>query len=125
MQALRDMTISIPEQQDFGRNLLTVCETDQYQKEYVQSFVAQWDKLIDWDMRAKSEGRFFVEILKAREKRKILDVVTGTVLHSVQLLKAGIDVTARMATPKCSPRHLKTAASAGSFCKLFMRTGVG
>jgi hypothetical protein len=76
--SLRDMAISIPEQQDFGQNPLTVRETDQYQKEYVQSFAAQWDQLIDCDARAKSEGRFFVEILKAREKTKILDVATGT-----------------------------------------------
>jgi SAM-dependent methyltransferase len=87
------MTISIPEQQDFGNDPLKVRDTDQYQKEYVESFVAKWDELIDWDARARTEGKFFVDVLKAREKEKILDVATGTGFHSVQLLKAGFDVT--------------------------------
>lgn len=87
------MTQISPEIQDFGRDPLKVRDTDQYQKEYIQSFVEKWDELIDWDARAKSEGKFFVEILKAREKEKILDVATGTGFHSVQLLQAGFDVT--------------------------------
>ena len=53
----------------------------------------KWDVLIDWEARADSEGRFFIDILKARDKQKILDVATGTGFHSVQLLKAGFDVT--------------------------------
>ena len=81
------------EKQDFGSNPLLVRETGHYQKEYIQTFVEKWDELIDWDARAKSEGRFFVDILKAREKVKILDVATGTGFHSVQLLKAGFAVT--------------------------------
>jgi len=87
------MTHTSPETQDFGSDPLKVRSTNQYQKEYVQSFVEKWDELIDWDARAASEGRFFVEILKARDKEKILDVATGTGFHSVQLLKAGFDVT--------------------------------
>ena len=87
------MNYSVPEKQDFGDEPLAVRDTEHYQKEYVNSFVDKWDELIDWEARAKSEGRFFVEILKAREKTKILDVATGTGFHSVQLLKAGFDVT--------------------------------
>jgi SAM-dependent methyltransferase len=68
-------------------------ETDLYQKQYVQSFVEKWDELIDWDARAAGEGQFFIDILKARGKHKVLDVATGTGFHSVQLLKAGFDVT--------------------------------
>ncbi len=79
--------------QDYGAEPLAVRDTEQYQKEYVQRFVEKWDALIDWDARARSEGQFFVEILKGREKKKILDVATGTGFHSVQLLKAGFDVT--------------------------------
>jgi SAM-dependent methyltransferase len=79
--------------QDFGNQPLEVRDTEHYQKEYVQRFVEKWDELIDWDARAKSEGQFFVEILKGREKVKILDVATGTGFHSVQLLKAGFEVT--------------------------------
>lgn len=79
--------------QDFGAAPLEVRDTEHYQREYVQSFVEKWDELIDWDARAGSEGQFFVDTLKAREKEKILDVATGTGFHSVQLLKAGFDVT--------------------------------
>ncbi len=87
------MTVPTSIKQDFGDNPLRVRDTEHYQQEYVQSFVNKWDELIDWEARAKSEGRFFVEILKAREKVKILDVATGTGFHSVQLLRAGFDVT--------------------------------
>jgi SAM-dependent methyltransferase len=87
------MSISEQRKQDFGDDPLEVRDTEHYQKEYVQSFVEKWDELIDWDARADSEGQFFVEILKGREKVKILDVATGTGFHSVQLLKSGFDVT--------------------------------
>jgi SAM-dependent methyltransferase len=80
-------------EQDYGENPLKARETNHYQKEYVQSFVEKWDELIDWDARADSEGKFFIDILKARGKQDILDVATGTGFHSVQLLKAGFDVT--------------------------------
>ena len=79
--------------QDYGDDPLLVRETDAYQKEYIQHFVEKWDELIDWEARASSEGRFFVDVLKARGKEKILDVATGTGFHSVQLAKAGFDVT--------------------------------
>jgi SAM-dependent methyltransferase len=79
--------------QDYGDNPLEVRETDQYRAEYVQSFVEKWDELIDWNARAESEGRFFIDVLKARGKHSVLDVACGTGFHSVQLLKAGFDVT--------------------------------
>jgi glycine/sarcosine N-methyltransferase len=86
-------------EQDYGDDPLKVRKTEHYQKEYVQSFVEKWDELIDWDARAKSEGQFFIDILldkkkkSSRRKLKVLDVATGTGFHSVQLLKAGFDVT--------------------------------
>lgn len=79
--------------QDHGKAPLESRETNLYQQEYVQSFVEKWDDLIDWDARAESEGQFFIDVLKSREKQKILDVATGTGFHSVQLLKAGFEVT--------------------------------
>lgn len=87
------MNISLKKNQNFGDDPLEVRDTEHYQEEYVQSFVEKWDELIDWNARASSEGQFFVDILKARGKEKILDVATGTGFHSVQLLKAGFDVT--------------------------------
>ncbi len=79
--------------QDYGSNPVAIRCTDHYQKEYVQSFVEKWDELIDWEARAESEGRFFIDVLSARGKTKVLDVATGTGFHSVQLRKAGFDVT--------------------------------
>lgn len=79
--------------QNYDDEPLNSRDTELYQQEYVQSFVEKWDELIDWNARAESEGQFFIDILKARDKHKILDVATGTGFHSVQLLKAGFDVT--------------------------------
>lgn len=85
-------TIEITEQ-EYGDEPLAVRETDHYVKEYVQGFVEKWDALIDWEARAESEGQFFIDILRARNKKTVLDVATGTGFHSVQLMKAGFDVT--------------------------------
>lgn len=60
--------------------------------EYVESFVDKWDELIDWEARAKSEGNFFIELLKDRGAESVLDVATGTGFHSVRLLNEGFDV---------------------------------
>ena len=79
--------------QDYGEDPQAVRDTEHYQKEYVRGFVEKWDELIDWDARAQSEGRFFVDILAGRGKKSVLDVATGTGFHSVQLLKNGFDVT--------------------------------
>ena len=69
-------------------------ETDHYRKEYVRTFVDKWDELIDWAGRAESEGQFFIDILRARGKERVLDVACGTGFHSVRLTEAGFDVTA-------------------------------
>jgi glycine/sarcosine N-methyltransferase len=79
--------------QGYGDDPLSVRETDQYKAEYAKSFVEKWDDLIDWDRRAGAEGEFFIEQLRARGCKKILDVATGTGFHSVQLLRAGFEVT--------------------------------
>ena len=80
-------------EQKYDDDPVAVRETDQYRAEYIRSFVEKWDELIDWKARAESEGRFFVEVLKARGKQRILDVASGTGFHSVQLINAGFDVT--------------------------------
>ena len=87
------MSSSARADQDFGDDPTAMRDTDHYNEEYVQSFVEKWDELIDWTARAESEGRFFIDMLCARGKEKILDVATGTGFHSVQLLEAGFDVT--------------------------------
>ena len=83
----------IPDQQEYGENPKEVRETEQYQSEYVEDFVERWDELIDWEARAEGEGRFFIDKLKEMGKHNILDAATGTGFHSVQLLKAGFNVT--------------------------------
>ena len=81
-------------QQAYSRDPLEDRETGHYRKEYVTPFVDKWDELIDWDGRAESEGQFFIDILKARGKERVLDVACGTGFHSVRLTEAGFDVTA-------------------------------
>lgn len=83
----------IPEEQLYGSDPNEVRFTDHYQAEYVRSFVERWDELIDWDARAKGEGSFFIDKLTELGKHNILDVAAGTGFHSVQLLKAGLNVT--------------------------------
>lgn len=83
----------IPENQEYGDNPTEVRDTSHYQAEYVKNFVERWDELIDWEARAKGEGRFFIDKLKELGKVSILDAATGTGFHSVQLLKAGLNVT--------------------------------
>jgi len=93
MNEFRPLPTRSSGRQDFGSDPVAVRRTDNYQKEYVQAFVEKWDSLIDWKARSTSEGQFFIDMLRARGKRKVLDVATGTGFHSVQLLKAGFDVT--------------------------------
>jgi glycine/sarcosine N-methyltransferase len=83
----------IPKNQDYGETPETVRSTGQYQEEYVENFVERWDELIDWEARAEGEGQFFIDILQKLGKHNILDAATGTGFHSVQLLKAGFNVT--------------------------------
>lgn len=77
--------------QEFGDNPVEVRETGHYTEEYVPSFVEKWDSLIDWEKRSQSEGNFFIDLLRKRGVKSVLDVATGTGFHSVQLLEAGFE----------------------------------
>lgn len=77
--------------QKFGDNPVKVRETGHYTEEYVPSFVEKWDSLIDWEKRQESEGTFFIDLLRRRGVRSVLDVATGTGFHSVNLAAAGFD----------------------------------
>ena len=99
--------------QTYGRDPLEVRNTDHYQAEYVQSFVERWDALIDWDARARSEGAFFIDLLRRLGKHKVLDVATGTGFHSVQLLKAGFQVTSADGNATMLSRAFENARSQG------------
>jgi SAM-dependent methyltransferase len=87
------------QEQRFGAEPTKVRNTDHYQEEYVQGFVSKWDELIDWEKRWESEGDFFIQQLRSRGVKKVLDVACGTGFHSVRLLKAGFDVTSADGAP--------------------------
>ena len=88
------------EKQVFGDNPLEVRESDHYTHEYVGSFVEKWDELIDWKKRAESEGSFFIDQLKARGVKSVLDVATGTGFHSVRLLEEGFETVSADGSPQ-------------------------
>ena len=70
----------------------TVQKSDLYKKQYETQFVDKWDELIDWDARGEGEGDFFINELKKRGCKKILDVATGTGYHSIKLKQEGFEV---------------------------------
>ena len=104
-------------EQDFGTDPLKMRETDHYQAEYVHSFVEKWDELIDWDARAESEGQFFIDMLRARGKTRVLDVAAGTGFHSVQLMKAGFDVVSVDGSPEMLVKAFENAQQRGVILK--------
>ncbi|MQA12324.1 MAG: methyltransferase domain-containing protein [Pseudonocardiaceae bacterium] len=77
--------------QSFGDDPLTVRDTDHYTHEYVKGFVEKWDDLIDWKKRYESEGQFFIDLLKSRGVKSVLDAATGTGFHSVRLIEEGFE----------------------------------
>jgi len=104
-------------EQEYGDDPLNVRETDHYVKEYVHGFVEKWDSLIDWEARAKSEGQFFIDILRARNKKTVLDVAAGTGFHSVQLMQAGFDVTSADGSAEMLAKAFENARRRGQILK--------
>ena len=100
-------------EQSYGANPIARRKTDQYKQEYVHSFVRKWDELIDWEARATSEGDFFINLLKERGVKRVLDVATGTGFHSIRLLKAGFDVTCADGSPEMLAQAFENARQAG------------
>jgi glycine/sarcosine N-methyltransferase len=107
------MTKSNTLQQDYGKDPISVRQTDKYKEEYVHSFVEKWDELIDWEARSKSEGSFFIDELKRRGKKKILDVATGTGFHSIRLLEAGFDVVSADGSPEMLAKAFQNGRKRG------------
>jgi SAM-dependent methyltransferase len=108
-----NMLHSRKQEQNYGDDPLAVRETDNYKVEYVSSFVDHWDQLIDWEARAKSEGHFFMEVLRQRNARKVLDVATGTGFHSVRLLRAGFEVVSADGSPEMLAKAFNNAHKRG------------
>lgn len=86
--------------QEYGEDPTAVRDTDQYTGEYVRGFVDKWDDLIDWDQRAESEGRFFIDTLKQHGVKRVIDVAAGTGFHSCRLIEAGFDVVSTDGSPQ-------------------------
>lgn len=99
--------------QEYGKDPLQVRDTDQYQAEYTKTFVEKWDELIDWERRSKGEAEFFIEKLREHGVKKVLDVATGTGFHSVQLLKAGFEVTSADGSPAMLAKAFENAYKRG------------
>ncbi len=101
------------EKQAFGDNPLEVRDTDHYMHEYVGGFVDKWDDLIDWKKRYESEGQFFVDQLKARGVKSVLDAATGTGFHSVRLLEEGFETVSADGSPQMLAQAFKNGLSYG------------
>ena len=103
------MTTARMDEQSFGAAPATVRETDHYQQEYIEQFADRWDRLIDWEARAKAEGDFFIRILREHGVKSVLDVATGTGFHSIRLLQEGFDVVSADGSPNMLARAFRNA----------------
>ena len=94
------MSSKFTSNQDYGADPIAVRDTNKYVDEYIGGFVEKWDELIDWKSRACSEGDFFINKLREKGAKRILDVATGTGFHSVRLLNAGFTVVSADGSPE-------------------------
>jgi SAM-dependent methyltransferase len=93
--------------------VLAANKSGRYRDEYIPDFVAKWDELIDWDRRAAAEGDFFIDVLKERGAKAVLDVATGTGFHSIRLKRAGFNVV----SADGSERMLERAQANSERCR--------
>ncbi|WP_420157515.1 methyltransferase domain-containing protein [Nocardiopsis sp. CNT-189] len=110
---MRSRPIKGQDQQRFGDDPLAVRDTDHYKAEYVTGFVDKWDELIDWKRRYESEGRFFIDQLKERGVREVLDVATGTGFHSVRLVEEGFETVSADGSPEMLAKAFSNGQSYG------------
>jgi glycine/sarcosine N-methyltransferase len=103
----------IKEDQDFGQDPQKMRESDHYKHEYVSKFVENWDALIGWDQRTESEGDFFIDLLKSRGAKRVLDVACGTGYHSVRLREAGFDVVSADGSPEMLAKAFENGRKRG------------
>jgi len=104
--------------QNYGDDPTKDRNTNLYRGEYISPFVDKWDQLIDWDARSKSEGDFFVDVLRSRGVRTVLDVATGTGFHSVRLLEAGFHVTSADGSAAMLDRAFSNARNRGHILRI-------
>ncbi len=104
--------------QRFGEDPTEVRDTDHYTQEYVKGFVEKWDELIDWKRRFVSEGRFFIDQLKERGVKKVLDVATGTGFHSVRLLQEGFETVSADGSPQMLAKAFENGRQHGHILRV-------
>jgi len=114
---MSDLLNKIEQNQNYGSNPEKVRDTGKYKEEYVHRFVEKWDQLIDWDARGRGEGDFFINELKKRGKKKVLDVATGTGYHSIKLLKNGFDVWSVDGSPVMLAKAFENARKRNTILK--------
>jgi glycine/sarcosine N-methyltransferase len=68
---------------------IMIADTADQSAEKSDDFPRKWNELADWSQRRQFEGDFFVQELKRKGAIRVLDVATGTGLHSVRLLEEG------------------------------------
>jgi SAM-dependent methyltransferase len=105
------------DQQLYDQGPLESRDTDLYRGEYIMSFVEKWDELINWTARAKSEGQFFIDVLRARGKETVLDAACGTGFHSVRLIEAGFNVTSADGSAAMLGKAFRNGQSRGLIIK--------
>ncbi len=105
------------DRQGYGADPLADRETGLYRAEYIMGFVEKWDELIDWNARAAGEGRFFIDVLRARGKQTVLDVASGTGFHSVRLTEAGFNVTSADGSAAMLAKAFHNGAARGLILK--------
>lgn len=103
--------------QNYGETPEKVRDSEFYKEEYVHDFVDKWDELIDWEGREKGEGSFFIDELKKRGKKRILDVAAGTGYHTVQLIKSGFDVWSVDGSPNMLSKAFENGKKSGHILK--------
>lgn len=81
--------------------------------QYVDAVVDRWDQLINWQGRRAGEGDFFIDQLRSRDVRTVLDVATGTGFHSIRLLEAGFTTVSADASAAMLARATANAAELG------------
>lgn len=86
---------------------------EKYHAEYPEDFVDLWDRLVGWDARARSEGTFFIDLLRDSGARRVLDAATGTGFHAIALAEAGFDVMAVDGAPTMTAKARENLAERG------------
>jgi hypothetical protein len=66
-------------EQNYGDDPPADRATDLCRRAFVMGFVENWDELIDWDARAKSEGQFSIDVLGSHGMESVLDAAMGKV----------------------------------------------